>query len=364
MPATQGERLNLTDFFLELALSYDRQEGFDSPAQKMIAESPSLLKDHVPAGMFALGGGGKGRTTYTPWVGLFNPDETDSPQRGLYVVYILSEDMEMLALTLHQGMEQLRKQYGDAEARLRLASDAAAIRRTLQGSHPGLPADPIDLRSKGKRQAAYEAGNVCCRMYALGALPPEGAMRADLRQMLDLYDDAIAVRRALTLAAPGFIASPSITNTTVGDDPLLNFRPKDDSDYLANLVGRQLVKTRRHERLVAEYAKDRATHGFDALTRHPRDLELVHPPTGQTFLIEAKVVYRGNATEAVRAAVGQLLTYSHFLYDGTKPHLVALFSEPVGSAYAAFLHEHGIAAVWWEDGEWRGSSLAQQQQLI
>lgn len=355
--------MDLAEYFLDLAVSYDRHQGFDSPGQQMIADCPRLLKEHVPGGMLAIGGGGKGRATYTPWVGFFNPDEAVSPQRGLYVVYLLSEDMEMLALSLHQGMEELRKQFGDAEARRKLASDATAIRGVLVAADPGLPADPIDLRSKGKRQLAYEAGNVCCRMYALGQLPKEQVMRADLRQMLRLYDDAIAARRALTLANPRSIATPSATAVSSGADPLLHFRPKDDSDYKATLVGRELVKTRRHERLVADYAADRAAAGFNVLTRHPRDLELVEPGGDDLFLIEAKVIYRGNVTEAVRSAVGQLLTYSHFLYDSAKPRLVALFSEPVGNAYAAFLQEHEIASVWWEGSGWRGSSLAHLQRL-
>jgi hypothetical protein len=350
--------VNLSDFFLNLATSYERTAGLHSPAQDLIAQSPVLLADHAPAGMFILGGGGKGMATYTPWVGFFNPDETDSPQRGLYVVYILSEDMELLTLTLNQGMELLRKAFGDREARRKLSNDALAIRNHLEAARPAMPADKIDLRSRGARQAAYEAGDIACRTYAVGALPPEAELRSDLASMLALYDDAITARRELALSAPGSIASPSSVKVTTTVDPLANFRPKDDGDYRVSLEGRALVKTRRHERLIRDYAMDRAAKGFTASTQHPRDLVLRDSITGDEYLVEAKVLYKGNATDAVRAAIGQLLTYAFFLYDEAKPRLVALFTEPIGTAYVDFLERHDIASVWWDASSWMGSPLA------
>lgn len=75
--------------------------------------------------------------------------------------------------------------------------------------------------------------------------------------------------------------------------------------------------------------------------------------------MEAKVVYQGNATTAVRGALGQLLAYRHFLYQGLpQPRLLALFAEDVGEAYTAFLEEVGVASVWKAGRDWRGSSTA------
>ncbi len=81
-------------------------------------------------------------------------------------------------------------------------------------------------------------------------------------------------------------------------DPLAHFRPKDDSDYLAQLAGRTIIKSRRHERLVRDYGEWSQSQGFVAsTTEHPRDLVLRRD--GYEWLVEAKVLYRGNATEAV-----------------------------------------------------------------
>jgi hypothetical protein len=75
-------------------------------------------------------------------------------------------------------------------------------------------------------------------------------------------------------------------------------------------------------------------------------------------LVEAKVVRQGNATQAVREATGQPLSYSHFLYDDEKPYLLGLFTEFVGEGYAEFLATLGISAVWFDQSRWVGSSEA------
>ncbi len=73
------------------------------------------------------------------------------------------------------------------------------------------------------------------------------------------------------------------------------------------------------------------------------------------------MLYNGNASEAVRAAVGQLFDYRHFFYvvPGLPlPSLLALFSESVGGAYVEFLESLSIASVWRSVGSWAGSSSA------
>jgi hypothetical protein len=88
---------------------------------------------------------------------------------------------------------------------------------------------------------------------------------------------------------------------------------------------------------------------------HPRDLVLRKP--GYEVFVEAKNV-GNNAELAVRAAIGQLFTYRHFVYDQQRENftLLALFSEPVGAASVDLLTELGITAGWFKDGSWEGSN--------
>ena len=281
--------MDLSDYFFEIAATYDRRDGLGTDTQRMLSGAPALLAEHIPAGLIVRGSGGKGVATLTPWVGLFDPDETDNPQRGGYVVYIFSQDIEVLVLSLHQGMEELRSELGDAGARQRLQVDAAAIRAAMPAESLAGFTDQIDLRSKGSRQQAYEAGNIACRAYSVGALPSEAHMRDHLAAMTTLYADAVATKRRLLLTKPGAIASPSDVQHRFRDNTLAGFRPKNDGDYVAHLRGRVINKSRRHETIVAQFGQVARERGFTPTTEHPQDLVLRRD--GSTYLIEVKVVY-------------------------------------------------------------------------
>ncbi|MDV8071129.1 hypothetical protein R4P64_31920 [Rhodococcus sp. IEGM 1366] len=160
------------------------------------------------------------------------------------------------------------------------------------------------------------------------------------------------------------LASAPTVTADPDDDELPDFKPKNDSDYLATITGHTQTKTRLHERLVHTYGTAMAKSGFvPATTVHPRDLTLMRKD--RDWLVEVKVIYKGNATDAVRAVVGQLFQYQHFLYPiDQKPALVGVFSESIGEAYAEFLEMHGIRSVWNEGGGWNGSELARLEGLV
>jgi hypothetical protein len=349
--------MKLREFFVELADIFDSSAPIkDSPpGQVLVKKAPQVLAQYCPPDYEIKSGGGKGMPTFTPWVGFFNPDETTTPQEGLYVVYLLSADKQVLALTLNQGMEYLRTSIGDREARLRLQSDATEIRNSMITNGAVLPTDDIDLRSNGERQKAYTSGNIACRMYQIDSLPSNEVLVEHLAEFLEHYAVATETKKSLLLSDPGSIGSPSPAPDISRQNPLEGFRPKNATDYVSILVGRHLIKTRRHEKLVKEFGEYAITQGFVASTPHPQDLVLKKGT--ETILIEAKVVYKSNPTDAVRAAVGQLFAYSHFLYGVDKPKLIALFSEPVGIGYVEFLKTLGIDSIWWEDGVWAGQAL-------
>lgn len=140
-------------------------------------------------------------------------------------------------------------------------------------------------------------------------------------------------------------------------DPLASFKPKDSSDYVAHVEGRRLVKRRSHEALIADFGTWCTARGFIADTAvQPRDLVLRRGP--DEWLVEAKVLYTGNATDAVRAALAQALMNRHFLCADRRARLLALFSEPVGDAFVEFLEAHDVASVWRSDCAWEGSGEA------
>ncbi|WP_306359053.1 hypothetical protein [Nocardia sp. CC227C] len=136
------------------------------------------------------------------------------------------------------------------------------------------------------------------------------------------------------------------------------FKPKSDIAYVAAVKADIQLRGRSHERLVREYGLAVRAMGFIAATNvHPRDLTL--RKGSRQWLVEVKVVYQGNATEAVRAVVGQLLQYRYFLHGPTAAvDLLAVFSESIGSAFVDFLESLGIRSVWPEGDSWNGSPAA------
>jgi len=55
---------------------------------------------------------GAGGWTRYPWIAVFNPEITTTIQEGIYIVYLFSEDMKRLYLTLNQGCTNLNKRLG------------------------------------------------------------------------------------------------------------------------------------------------------------------------------------------------------------------------------------------------------------
>lgn len=157
--------------------------------------------------------------------------------------------------------------------------------------------------------------------------------------------------------APDLIEPPPPEEVIDGSEAGLDgFKPKDDSDYQVTIDRTTFIKSRVHETLVNDYARWAAAQGFDTGSPHPVDLTLRYDDT--LWVVEAKVLYKGNATDAVRAVIGQLFTYRFMHYRDENPPLVGLFSEPIGGAYVTLLESLGIISVWRSDDTWAGSPPA------
>jgi len=151
--------MDLKRYLTEIAKGYETT-SIRSPGHELLRSAAAALTPLLPAGLIVKASGGKGVATSTPWIGVFDPDETDSPQRGMYLVYIYSADRQRVVLTLNQGVTELLSRYPSGDARSRLAMDAAAIRERLDAvATKGLLGE-VSFSSSGQLQRAYEAGNI------------------------------------------------------------------------------------------------------------------------------------------------------------------------------------------------------------
>jgi hypothetical protein len=338
----------------QVATTYDRNDSMVSDAQRLLRSAATDLAS-LARGYKIVGSGGMGQGAHVPWIAVFDPDETTNATRGLYVVYLFAADMSTISLSLNQGVTEARSKWG-GQARDRLAEQATAIRDGLEASLTDGLAPAIDLKHSSQLPRLYEAGNIAARTYQVDSLPTESDLRADLQRFIQLYQVAIDVRNELAVSTPTVIVSPGpqLTPESQGE-----FKPKNSDDYEQTIEARTIRKTRKHEALVEKYGKYLKDAKFKRRTDvHPRDL--VATRNGSEWLIEAKIVRKGNGVYATREAIGQLLMYRKVCYPTPAGvRMLALFNEPVGDLCVELLEDLQIASVWQDDdGQWIGSPTA------
>lgn len=292
------------------------------------------------------------------------------PKKGLYLAYIFSADLKNVALTLQQGITWLEKRLGKGRAREdHLRRHAARLRSAVRRQERRGWVDEPDLKDKAARPKAYEAASVIAKVYDTAALPSDATLMEDLLlgiaslRRAEEADSVWWMSDAADALEMSYEPGGHVRPVT---DPLAGFRPKDSSDYVAEIRARQQVKKRNHEKLIKDFGGHIRERGYDPFTelQHPKDLILrrrgADRETSEEWLVEAKAVRNGNPTNAVREAVGQLYEYRHFLYlKRPAPFLIGLFSEEIG-AYAPYLEEQGIASIWRDGAKWGGSIKAQE----
>ncbi|MFI2718830.1 MrcB family domain-containing protein [Streptomyces collinus] len=361
--------MHLRDLLIRIAETYDPKAGTASgvSAQDLLREVEGMFDLPLPHGFVASGYGGKGSASSTPWIGVFGKAINTQAQEGLYLAYIFDATLASVTLTLQQGVTKLSDEYPKLGDRLKELKRRA--RRLRAGIEPELAlhwAHTPAFRSKLERPRAYEAASVAARRYEIASMPEEEVLAGDLLVASLLLRDAAAAHRV-------WLQQPTENEPIVyereshlpADDPLDGFRPNDSSDYYVHIKGGRRRRERCHEELIKDFGLHVVTRGYQPITQgmYPRDLVLRRPAVDRqrSWLVEGKTVKRGNATQAVREAVGQLYEYSYYWHEKRsepKPHLVALFTEDIGH-YAEYLEERGIASIWRiEGGGWAGSPTA------
>jgi hypothetical protein len=360
--------MTLIDYLTVVGTGYDPRDGFDTPQQRLLAAAGGSLADYGPNDFVIKASGGQRplATTDTPWIGFFDPDESVTPMRGLYVVWILRASGQAWTLSVNMGTEQRAREMkavtaaGSRERRVleSLRDEAAAIRGELPGDMTAGWDTAMTLDSAGVRQRRYEAATIIAKTYQLAALPDDKTLAADLAHACAVLGEAIRARDRLAVTKPGSVS----TSGAVRVDPVdrdLPFSPGQDTPTTIDLPARSIVRTPRHEGGLRRYGTWLQSRGVKLTTQvHPRDFVITQP---SSWIGEYKVVYGRDVTRASREAHSQLKEYRHFLYPtGTpQPGLVAVFSGPITVRRVDWLNAEGIAVVWDEHDRWNGCPLAQ-----
>ncbi|MBF8436092.1 DUF3578 domain-containing protein [Halanaerobiaceae bacterium Z-7014] len=184
----------LLEYFQKIMEEYQdarREERFSGHELGDILrnELPDLLKKIVAADtnfnqdkFLYKGSIGQGNWAYVPWLAILNKNITTTTQEGVYIVYLFSEDMERLYLTLNQGVTKT------ANIELKKVKQELRDDLYLEGLNTD---DNIDL-AESVKGSEYEDSTIAYLKYNFadiqsGAIS-EDKLKADLKQLLNIYD--------------------------------------------------------------------------------------------------------------------------------------------------------------------------------
>src|SRR5690606_8725764 len=133
--------------------------------------------------LMARGSCGAGRWTNYPWIAIYNDEITTTIQRGVYVVYLFSQDMNRVYLTLNQGCTKLKKEHGSKAARESMIETKEYIRTVIGNKRFNTDNELM------KGNIDYEIGAIFYRKYQKDNLPREKEFLDDLHDMIRIYND-------------------------------------------------------------------------------------------------------------------------------------------------------------------------------
>lgn len=128
---------------------------------------------------------GQGNWAAVPWLAIMNKDITTSTQRGYYIVYLFSEDMERLYLTLAQGVTETSKE--------EMQKIKEEIREQIHMSQKVKKDDEIFLGTSLKAKG-YANSTAAYIAYDANKMPSEKELVEDLEEMLRYYEGFIAYK--------------------------------------------------------------------------------------------------------------------------------------------------------------------------
>ena len=181
--------MGLREVFDDILKNYllEIQQGKFNKQHRMFKvinyQSKEVLEEIIGNQMLKVKGScGAGQWTRYPWIAIYNEEVTTTIQEGVYIVYLFSEDMSRLYLTLNQGCTNLKNKLGTKAAKEKMKEVRETIRLHMQqnsfNEDNNLEIGNID----------YEVGSIFYKVYEQHHLPNEEILQSDLKKLIALYE--------------------------------------------------------------------------------------------------------------------------------------------------------------------------------
>jgi len=132
---------------------------------------------------------GQGNWANIPWIAIMDRRITETTQKGVYIVYLFSEDMSRVYLTLIQGVTEPIQIHGRPEAYARFREQVNRIREQL-GLDEFTKDENIYLTDGGLGRD-YQVSTIAYARYDRENLPSNTELLADLKKMLEYYEQFV-----------------------------------------------------------------------------------------------------------------------------------------------------------------------------
>lgn len=164
--------------------------------QTLTYEIPEILRDldllrNSNERYVVKASGGQGNITAGPHIEIMNTRITKSAQSGYYLVYLFSEDMQRLYLSLAFGVTEFKRVWGGRKHRNAMQETSSFLRSKIDDldSLPCKDLGLLDLTDKNNTTVAdYQYSNIAAIQYELDNLPEDYTLFKDLSLMLTLYE--------------------------------------------------------------------------------------------------------------------------------------------------------------------------------
>ena len=188
---------SLNELFYEFAITYNTIEGsterdrsisiMDTLVNKLGQYAPPEYK--VKKGV---GGGGGWKPAVIPWIGFRDPEVAQSFTRGVYIFYSLSENKNLIYLSVGQGTNRIIKEFGRAVAINQFINNVSAVQKILQTRiKEEKYLKKIDLKSQQQNAIDYEKTVFLAKKYVVNKLPSDEILIEDLKKIIKIYPEIV-----------------------------------------------------------------------------------------------------------------------------------------------------------------------------
>jgi 5-methylcytosine-specific restriction protein A len=187
--------MNIQEFLIHVSRDYLKSKIeplANHPLARVIRDESKQVFEPLLSNksLLVVGSAGKGNWAEVPWVGILDPNETDGPQEGLYVVYLMSADAKRWYLALGQGTNRPIERDTKRTAIEKLQARATDIRLNfpLSGWVTNTNIELVEGTGLGDN---YAKTAVWAKEYKTDAMPDNAVLENDLQTILALYANVL-----------------------------------------------------------------------------------------------------------------------------------------------------------------------------